>query len=177
MGIFDKSGLFERLEHAVGFSEEARAQRKIERLQEMIAETPADVELWEALAQCYEIVDDKPELRNCYRKLGALYQSLQDFDVALGYLQRAESLMPGYHIPLLKQQLSIYFTCQRLEEAYAAARNIILAHIGAGDREAALNFLRLLPSFGPSNIKWRRELGELIPGKEGKTESLLRSTW
>lgn len=177
MGIFDKSGLFEKLEHAVGFSEEARAQRKIEQLQEMIAESPNDVELWEALAQCFEITGEKQELRNCYRRLGALYQSMQDFDVALGYLQRAESLLPGRYIPILKQQLSIYFTCQRLEEAYVAARNIIEAYVATGEREAALNFLRLLPSFGPPNIKWRRELAQLIPGKEGKTESLLRSTW
>ncbi|MEW6733469.1 MAG: DUF4388 domain-containing protein [Acidobacteriota bacterium] len=177
MGIFDKTGFLDKVRHAIGISDEARTQQKIDDLEEILTEEPNNLETWELLAQCYELIGQMSELRRCFLKLANLYQIRQQYDIALGYHERAEALFEQPNISLLKQRASLYFACQRLEDAYIAARAVIQFHVNAGERDAALNFLRLLPSFGPNNLQWRRELNALIPNQVGKTGSLLRNSW
>lgn len=169
-------GLFDRVKQAVGFTEEARAQSKAADLEELVAKEPRNVEAWEQLASCYETLRNVEELRRVYMKLCTLYQDKKSYDVAIGYLRQAETLFSGPYIPVLKKKVGIYIATGELMDAYGAAQEVIKAHVAAGERNAALNFLRMLPSLGTSNAKWRRQLAKLIPGDEGKSQSMLMST-
>lgn len=169
-------GLFDRFKQAVGFTEEARAQGKAADLEELVAKEPRNVEAWEQLASCYETLRNVEELRRVYMKLCTLYQDKKSYEVAIGYLKQAETLFTGPYIPLLKKKVGLYIATGDLMDAYGAAQEVIKAHVAAGERNAALSFLRMLPSLGTSNGKWRKQLAKLIPGDEGKSQSMLMST-
>ncbi len=169
-------GLFDRFKQAVGFTEEARAQGKAADLEELVAKEPKNVEAWEQLASCYEKLHNVEELRRVYMKLCTLYQDKKSYDVAIGYLKQAEALFTSPYIPLLKKKVGLYIATGDLMDAYGAAQEVIKTHVAAGERNAALSFLRMLPSLGTSNGKWRKQLAKLIPGDEGKSQSMLMST-
>lgn len=169
-------GLFDKVKQAIGFTEEARAQGKAADLEEVVAREPRNVEAWEQLAACYEKLQNLEELRRVYMKLCTLYQDKKSYDVALGYLKQAETLYTEPYIPLLKKKVGLYITMGELMDAYGAAQEVVKTHVAAGERNAALSFLRMLPSLGTSNAKWRRQLAKLIPGDEGKSQSMLMST-
>ncbi len=177
MGIFDKKGIFETIKDVVGLSEEARQLRKAARLEQQVADEPRNLEAWEQLRQCYDFLGKTNEQARCCVKLGNIYFAMQSYDIALSYYELAEPLFQFANIPLLKQKTLAYLNCQRLDDAYRTARTVIEEYVRHDERNAALEFLRLLPSFGPCNTRWRRELGDLIPGKEGKTGSLLKTSW
>lgn len=177
MGIFDKKGIFETIKDVVGLSEEARQLRKVARLERQVADEPRNLEAWEQLRQCYEFLGKTDEHARCCLKIGNIYFAMQSYDIALTYYEIAESLFQFVNIPLLKQKTLAYLNCQRLDDAYRTARTVIEEYVRQDERSAALEFLRLLPSFGPFNTRWKRELGDLIPGREGKTGSLLRTSW
>lgn len=178
MGVFDKKGIFESLKDAVGLSEEARLVRKAAKLEQQIVDEPRNLEVWEQLRQCYEALGQTQDQARCCFRIGNIYFSMQYYDTALRYYEMADSLFGEPNIPLLKQKALACINVQKLEDAYHTARTVIKEYVNRGERDAALGFLRLLPSLGPSNNKWRRELAELIPGNEGKTGSLvMRTSW
>lgn len=175
MGIFDKN-IFEAIKDAVGLSEEAKQLRRAARLEQQVADEPRNLEAWEQLRQCYDLLGKTNEYARCCVKIGNIYFAMQNYDIALSYYEIAEPLFQFTNIPLLKQKTLAYLNCQRLDDAYRTARTVIEEYVKQDERGAALEFLRLLPSFGPFNTRWRRELGDLIPGKEGKT-GLLKTSW
>lgn len=152
-------------------------QHRISSLEYVIAEEPKNVDALQQLAACYEAVENLEELCNCYRRLGNIYRSNHDYEVALRYYDRAILLCPPIAIPFLKQKLAIFLELHSHTDAYMTAREVIQAYISAGDRDSAINFLRMLPSLGTTNAELKRQLSELIPGKEGKADLLMRSSW
>lgn len=77
---FDKKDFLEKLEQIV-------------ELEEALKEDPSNIELLEQLAENYQILGQKEELYNCYRKLSSLYKIKGNFDKAIEYLERSKRLV------------------------------------------------------------------------------------
>jgi CheY-like chemotaxis protein len=152
-------------------------QNRISNLEYIIAENPNDVNSLQQLATCYEATENVEELCNCYRRLGNIHRSNREYEIALRYYDRAILLCPPIAIPFLKQKLAIFLEKHQHMDAYLTAKEVIQNYVSKGDRESAINFLRMLPSLGTTNAELKRQLSDLIPGKEGKADLLLRSSW
>lgn len=77
---FDKKDFLEKLEQIV-------------ELEEALKEDPSNIELLEQLAENYQILGQKEELYNCYRKLSSLYKIKENFDKAIEYIERSKRLV------------------------------------------------------------------------------------
>ncbi len=173
MALFDK--VWQQMSTRL---DQAKLNKEIERLQEILSAKPSDTEALRQLGTLYETCGMADEAIANFVRLAQVYCQIGQTQLAIAYYQKAERLSKDeQRASLLKEIEKVYHQSAHYEEAYKTARQVIDIYLQINQKEAARGFVHSLTAFGEKDAIYRKELREMIGEKDDAWAQGAKGSW